>query len=113
MGGSAIPVDREDSEQWKPTKTFDLICIHSLLLFPFRFLILSAGFAMSDWDASDDETTKKSAAAPKLPVKASKWEGEDEDDDGPVVSLLSTSPNFHAPYLPNASTCAHWVYGIR
>jgi len=44
---------------------------------------------MSDWDASDDETTKKTTTpavvAAKPPVKkANKWDGEDEDDDGPV-----------------------------
>jgi len=47
---------------------------------------------MSDWDASDDETTKVTTApavVPKPPnKKANKWEGEDEEDNGPVVSLL-------------------------
>jgi len=45
---------------------------------------------MSDWDASDDETAKRTTTpaavvTAKPPVK--KWEGEDEEDDGPVVSL--------------------------
>ncbi|EIW57682.1 translation initiation factor eIF3 subunit [Trametes versicolor FP-101664 SS1] len=42
---------------------------------------------MSDWEASDDDVPKAAAApaapAPKKPVR-SKWEGEDEEDDGPV-----------------------------
>ena len=98
MGGSAIPVDREESEQWEPAKTFDLISIHSLLLFLFRFPILSVSFAMSDWDDSDGETTRSPAVvAPKPPVKANKWGGEDEDDGGPVVSLLPAQPNSTRP----------------
>ena len=55
---------------------------------------------MSDWDASDDETTAKTTTravvAPKPLKKASKWEGEDEDDDGPVVSHPLPKP--HIPY---------------
>lgn len=44
---------------------------------------------MSGWDASDDETTAKvttpAVVSAKPPVKkANKWEGEDEEDDGPV-----------------------------
>ena len=109
MRGSAIPVDREESEQWKPAKTFDLISIHSLLLFPFRFLILWISFVMSDWDASDDETTKKPAVvAPKPPIKASKWEGEDEDDSGPVVSLLPTPFNLTRPIHKTLTFTSIW-----
>ena len=46
-------------------------------------------------EASDDDVPKAapSAPAPKKPVK-SKWEGEDEEDDGPVVRLLYVS-NIH------------------
>ena len=48
---------------------------------------------MSDWDDSGDEATTKTtapaAATIKVPLnKAKKWEGEDEEDDGPVVCLL-------------------------
>lgn len=65
---------------------------------------------MSDWDASDDETTKKPAVvAPKPPVKATKWEGEDEDDSGPVVSLLSTVQP-HASYSQTAHIYIHLGY---
>ncbi|KZT67966.1 eukaryotic translation initiation factor 3 subunit J [Daedalea quercina L-15889] len=47
---------------------------------------------MSDWDASDDETpaAAPSASAPKKPVK-SKWEGEDEEDEGPVSDWEASS----------------------
>ncbi|KAH9902636.1 eukaryotic translation initiation factor 3 subunit J [Cubamyces lactineus] len=40
---------------------------------------------MSDWEASDDDVPKAASSAPipKKPIK-SKWEGEDEEDDGPV-----------------------------
>ena len=39
-------------------------------------------------EASDDDVPKaaSSATIPKKPVK-SKWEGEDEEDDGPVVRV--------------------------
>jgi len=46
---------------------------------------------MSDWDseASDKEETAKAAAPSqgKVVQKKSKWEGEDEDDDGPAVAI--------------------------
>ncbi|RDX57105.1 translation initiation factor eIF3 subunit [Polyporus arcularius HHB13444] len=47
---------------------------------------------MSDWEASDDEVPKAapSAPIPKKPVK-SKWEGEDEEDDGPVSDWEASS----------------------
>ncbi|KAI0368019.1 translation initiation factor eIF3 subunit [Pilatotrama ljubarskyi] len=40
---------------------------------------------MSDWEASDEDVPKAATTAPipKKPVR-SKWEGEDEEDDGPV-----------------------------
>lgn len=54
---------------------------------------------MSDWDASDDEKTKNTTTpaviAVKPPGKANKWDGEDEEEDGPVVSLLLGSPSLH------------------
>ena len=69
---------------------------------------------MADWVDSDDETTKKITTpvvvAPKPIKKANKWEGEDEDDDGPVVSLLP-SPCLHAPHSQNPHTFAH--FGLR
>ena len=39
-------------------------------------------------EASDDDVPKAASSAPipKKPVK-SKWEGEDEEDDGPVVRV--------------------------
>jgi hypothetical protein len=48
---------------------------------------------MSDWDGSGDDATTKTTtpavATVKVPLqKTNKWEGEDEDGDGPVVSLL-------------------------
>ncbi|KAF9778998.1 translation initiation factor eIF3 subunit [Thelephora terrestris] len=41
---------------------------------------------MSDWDASGDETAAKPAAVivKPPPKKANKWEGEDDENDGPV-----------------------------
>ncbi|RPD59567.1 translation initiation factor eIF3 subunit [Lentinus tigrinus ALCF2SS1-7] len=47
---------------------------------------------MSDWEASDDDVPKaaSSAPVPKKPVK-SKWEGEDEEDDGPVSDWEASS----------------------
>ena len=63
---------------------------------------------MSDWDASDDETTKVATApAVVAPKKAKKWEGEDEEDDGPVVSPHSTSVNLHAPHSLDSHACTH------
>jgi len=55
---------------------------------------------MSDWDASDDETKATTPAvitAKPLVKKTNKWEGEDDDVDGPVVSILL---NLHPPHLP-------------
>ncbi|KAI0696296.1 eukaryotic translation initiation factor 3 subunit J [Cerioporus squamosus] len=47
---------------------------------------------MSDWEASDDDVPKAapSAPIPKKPVK-SKWEGEDEEDEGPVSDWEASS----------------------
>ncbi|EPT05520.1 hypothetical protein FOMPIDRAFT_1021336 [Fomitopsis schrenkii] len=46
---------------------------------------------MSDWDASGDETpAAPSAPVPKNPAK-SKWEGEDEDAEGPVSDWEASS----------------------
>ncbi|KAJ6513013.1 eukaryotic translation initiation factor 3 subunit J [Mycena sanguinolenta] len=52
---------------------------------------------MSDWEASDSDTPAKAAspppkaaAPPKKPVK-SKWEGEDEEDDGPASDWEASS----------------------
>jgi len=88
----------------KSVKRFDLISIHSLLRFPFRFFILSVGFIMSDWDASDDETTKTVAppvVAVKPPVKkANRWEGEDEEDDGPVSDWENSESEKEKPPAP-------------
>lgn len=64
---------------------------------------------MSDWDVSDDETTKK-PVAPKPSVKANRWEGEDEDDDGPVVSLL---PTFTHPIYQPLTFALIWARGTR
>ena len=54
---------------------------------------------MSGWDASDDETTNNTTTpavvAAKPPAKANKWEGEDDEADGPVVSLLLGSPSHY------------------
>jgi len=50
---------------------------------------------MSDWDASDAETTAKSvpapAPAPKKVVKSSKWADEDEESDGPASDWEASS----------------------
>ena len=58
---------------------------------------------MSDWDDSDDETTTKVATPAVVTVKplvkkTNKWEGEDEEDGGPVVSILLASPNLRASH---------------
>ncbi|TBU33414.1 eukaryotic translation initiation factor 3 subunit J [Dichomitus squalens] len=47
---------------------------------------------MSDWEGSDDDAPKAapSVPVPKKPVK-SKWEGEDEEDDGPVSDWEASS----------------------
>ncbi|KAI0707199.1 translation initiation factor eIF3 subunit [Earliella scabrosa] len=47
---------------------------------------------MSDWEASDDDVPKPTSSAPipKKPVR-SKWEGEDEEDDGPVSDWEASS----------------------
>ncbi|KAH9945054.1 translation initiation factor eIF3 subunit [Epithele typhae] len=47
---------------------------------------------MSDWEASDDDAPKAASSAPipKKPVK-SKWDGEDEEDDGPVSDWEASS----------------------
>lgn len=50
-------------------------------------------------EASDSDTSTPAkpspAAAPKaaINVRKGKWDGEDEEDDGPVVSILSPSPD--------------------
>ncbi|KAJ7126791.1 eukaryotic translation initiation factor 3 subunit J [Mycena epipterygia] len=52
---------------------------------------------MSDWEGSDSDTPAKAASPPpkaavppKKPVK-SKWEGEDEEDDGPASDWEASS----------------------
>lgn len=74
---------------------------------------------MSDWDASDDEATKKTTAPVIVaPKKAKKWEGEDEDGGGPVVSLfplpyhlISTRHTRQTRQTPTLVLI--WVRGIR
>lgn len=59
---------------------------------------------MSDWAASDDETVATPAAVTVKPPlkKANKWEGEDDENDGPVVSFL---PN-HTIYTLSFPRCS-------
>ncbi|KAI0925567.1 hypothetical protein AcW1_007980 [Taiwanofungus camphoratus] len=47
---------------------------------------------MSDWEASDNDSPAPAPSAPaiKKPIK-SKWEGEDEEDDGPVSDWEASS----------------------
>jgi len=59
---------------------------------------------MSDWEGSDSDTPSKGAAAgpakaapiAKKPAK-SKWEGEDEEDDGPVSDWEASSEEEEKP----------------
>lgn len=55
---------------------------------------------MSDWENSDNESAKAAPSAPAakkpVPVK-SKWEGEDEDDDGPVSDWEASSDEEEKP----------------
>ncbi|OCH85722.1 translation initiation factor eIF3 subunit [Obba rivulosa] len=52
---------------------------------------------MSDWEASDNESPAPTPApAPKIPVR-SKWEGEDEEDDGPVSDWEASSSEDEKP----------------
>jgi len=55
---------------------------------------------MSDWEASDNETAvSPPRLATKKPVK-SKWEGEDEEDDGPVSDWEQSSEEEEKPKSP-------------
>ncbi|KAJ7170874.1 eukaryotic translation initiation factor 3 subunit J [Mycena crocata] len=58
---------------------------------------------MSDWEGSDSDTPAKAAspppkaaAPPKKPAK-SKWEGEDEEDDGPASDWEASSEDEEKP----------------
>jgi len=58
---------------------------------------------MSDWEGSDSDTPAKAASPPpkaavplKKPVK-SKWEGEDEEDDGPASDWEASSEEEEKP----------------
>jgi len=55
---------------------------------------------MSDWEGSDSDTPAspppKVAVPPKKPVK-SKWEGEDEEDDGPASDWEASSEEEEKP----------------
>ncbi|KAI5833718.1 eukaryotic translation initiation factor 3 subunit J [Schizophyllum commune] len=58
-----------------------------------------------DWDASDEETSKKVAPPPKvIPKKSSKWEGEDEEEqvasDWEESSDEDDKPAAPAPVAP-------------
>jgi len=57
---------------------------------------------MSDWEGSEDESPAPAPSAPvvKKPVK-SKWEGEDEEDDGPVSDWEASSDE-EKPKAPSA-----------
>jgi len=60
---------------------------------------------MSDWDASDDETTKTTATpavvAAMPPIKkANKWQGEDDEDDGPVSDWENSESEQEKPPVP-------------
>jgi len=58
---------------------------------------------MSDWDASDDETKTKTPAivTAKPPVKkTNKWEGEDDEDDGPVSDWENSESEQEKPPAP-------------
>jgi len=60
---------------------------------------------MSEWEASDNDTAvNPPAKAPKKPVK-NKWEGEDEDDDGPVSDWEQSSEEeeVQKPTLPSVA----------
>lgn len=62
---------------------------------------------MSDWDASDDETAKKpttpAVVSVKPPVKANRWEGEDDDDDGPVSDWENSESEQEKPQVPGSN----------
>jgi len=52
---------------------------------------------MSDWEESDNDAPAPTPApAPKIPVR-SKWEGEDEEDDGPVSDWEASSSEDEKP----------------
>ncbi|GLB40301.1 putative component of the eukaryotic translation initiation factor 3 (eIF-3) complex, which is involved in protein synthesis of a specialized repertoire of mRNAs and, together with other initiation factors, stimulates binding of mRNA and methionyl-tRNAi to the 40S ribosome [Lyophyllum shimeji] len=50
---------------------------------------------MSDWEASDSDTPAKAASPPPaakvIPKGKTKWEGEDEEDEGPVSDWEASS----------------------
>jgi len=61
---------------------------------------------MSDWEGSDSDTPAKAASPPpkaavppKKPAK-SKWEGEDEEDDGPASDWEASSDEEEKPSAP-------------
>ncbi|KAI0359707.1 translation initiation factor eIF3 subunit [Trametes cingulata] len=59
---------------------------------------------MSDWEASDDDVPKAATSAPipKKPVR-SKWEGEDEEDDGPVSDWEAETSDEEEEEKPKAA----------
>ncbi|CAK5269680.1 unnamed protein product [Mycena citricolor] len=52
---------------------------------------------MSDWDASDDESSKPAPSAPVPVKKNAKWDGEDEDDNGPASDWDASSDDEEKP----------------
>ncbi|KAF9041112.1 eukaryotic translation initiation factor 3 subunit J [Hymenopellis radicata] len=57
---------------------------------------------MSDWEASDNDTAAKSAPS-KAPIpKKPRWDGEDEDDDGPVSDWEASSDEEEKKPAPSA-----------
>jgi len=56
---------------------------------------------MADWDDSDDETAKKTTTPAVVAAqKVKKWEGEDEDDDGPVSDWENSESEQEKPAAP-------------
>jgi translation initiation factor 3 subunit J len=57
---------------------------------------------MSDWDASGDEipTAKPAVVIAKPLKKTNKWEGEDEENDGPVSDWENSESEVEKPLAP-------------
>jgi len=60
---------------------------------------------MDDWDDSGDEITKKPTTPAVITAakKANKWEGEDEEDDGPVSDWENSESEQEKPPAPGSN----------
>ncbi|KAH9003158.1 translation initiation factor eIF3 subunit [Lactarius hatsudake] len=61
---------------------------------------------MSDWEGSDDGGSPAARAVPNKAAAKGKWEGEDEDDGGPVSDWEASSEDDEVKAKPAATAAA-------